>query len=84
MAKKKNKKSGVASMDISVDAPGDAPQAMDTSEGKPSKASARDVNRKIKKGVPMKRSKNLRKLKALAKAVAINEKSEEKALSSSA
>ncbi|KAF9602233.1 hypothetical protein IFM89_025943 [Coptis chinensis] len=38
-----------------------------------------DLNsRKIKKGVPMKRSKSVRKMKAIKKAISKNEKSEEK------
>ncbi|KAK1407070.1 hypothetical protein QVD17_38681 [Tagetes erecta] len=47
--------------------------AMDTSETVVSSRS--QVSRKIKKGVQMKRTKNVRKQKAIAKAVSQNEKS---------
>nr|XP_043607961.1 uncharacterized protein LOC122579790 [Erigeron canadensis] len=48
--------------------------AMDTSESvAPSRS--QNINRKVKKGVQMKRTKNVRKLKAIAKAVSQNEKS---------
>ncbi|XP_066395031.1 uncharacterized protein [Miscanthus floridulus] len=92
MAKNRNKKNkakksgGVAAMDTSEGGPAtstaaDAPQPMDTSEGKqPSSATAAlgSINKKIKKGVHMKRSQNARKMKAIARAVSKNEKSEEK------
>ncbi|KAL6656771.1 hypothetical protein ACP70R_004551 [Stipagrostis hirtigluma subsp. patula] len=92
MAKNRNKKNkankggGAAAMDTSEGAPApstaaEAPQPMDTSEGKqPSSASAAlsSINRKIKKGVQMKRSQNARKMKAIARAISKNEKSEEK------
>ncbi|KAI7728976.1 hypothetical protein M8C21_025423 [Ambrosia artemisiifolia] len=47
--------------------------AMDTSETVASTTS--QISRKIKKGVQMKRTKNVRKQKAIAKAVSQNEKS---------
>ncbi|EER97378.1 hypothetical protein BDA96_02G355600 [Sorghum bicolor] len=92
MAKNRNKKNkakksgGAAAMDTSEGGPAtstatDAPQPMDTSEGKqPSSVTAAlgSINKKIKKGVHMKRSQNARKMKAIARAVSKNEKSEEK------
>ncbi|KAG2646137.1 uncharacterized protein LOC120691503 isoform X2 [Panicum virgatum] len=93
MAKNRNKKNkakkgggGVATMDTSeggpvASTPAEAPQPMDTSEGKqPSSTSTvlGSINKKIKKGVQMKRSQNARKIKAIARAVSKNEQSEEK------
>ncbi|KAL6856117.1 hypothetical protein ACP4OV_018919 [Aristida adscensionis] len=92
MAKNRNKKNkantsgGASAMDTSEGAPSastapEAPQPMDTSEGRqPSSASAAlgSVNKKIKKGVQIKRTQNARKMKAIARAVSKNEKSEEK------
>ncbi|XP_015695037.1 uncharacterized protein LOC102718290 [Oryza brachyantha] len=81
--------SGVAAMDTSEGTPvastaAAAPEPMDTSEGKqkPSSASIAltSVNRKIKKGVQIKRSQNVRKMKAVARAISKNEKAEEKVL----
>ncbi|QCE09869.1 uncharacterized protein LOC114183803 [Vigna unguiculata] len=81
MAKNRNKKkrNGVVSMDTS-DAPvSEQPQAMDTSESGVQNAVSGAINMKMKqKGRPMKRSKNVRKMKAIAKAVSANEKSIEK------
>ncbi|XP_068644482.1 uncharacterized protein [Aristolochia californica] len=78
MAKKRNKnKSGTVSMDISTDTSQDLPQAMDTSEGKISNPTL-GVVRKIKKGAPVRRSKTVRKQKAIDKAVSKNQQSEEK------
>ncbi|XP_051151811.1 uncharacterized protein LOC127265841 [Andrographis paniculata] len=84
MAKNRNKKKKNGSADMAVDVTTDdpcardEPHAMDTSEtvdfGVPSGGSLR----KTKKGRPMKRSKNTRKMKAIAKAVSLSEKSEVK------
>uniref|UniRef100_A0A7N0SW56 Uncharacterized protein n=1 Tax=Kalanchoe fedtschenkoi TaxID=63787 RepID=A0A7N0SW56_KALFE len=87
MAKNRNKKEkrdGVASMDVSESTPSSHPQEMDTSEsiavastaGAPKPST--DVSMKAKKGRPMKRSKNLRKKLAVAKAVSKSEQSLEK------
>ncbi|KQK15761.1 uncharacterized protein LOC100842212 [Brachypodium distachyon] len=87
--KNKAKKGGdAAPMDTSEGAPAtstatEIPQPMDTSEGKqPSSASASlsSISRKIKKGVQIKRTKNMRKMKAVARAISKTEKSEEKVL----
>ncbi|KAK9152511.1 hypothetical protein Syun_010820 [Stephania yunnanensis] len=92
MGKKKNsdkkQRRGAAAMDISEESHLlHLPQAMDTSE---TGASAQVLGvigrgpsidyRKIKKGAPTKRSKNLRKKKAIEKAISLSEKSEEKVL----
>ncbi|XP_029116953.1 uncharacterized protein [Elaeis guineensis] len=78
--KKKNsqKKNGPVSMDISAENSIDAPQAMDTTEGKPSNPALGATDRKIKKTVPVKRSKNLRKLKGISRAITNSEKYDEK------
>ncbi|KAL0362724.1 UNVERIFIED_CONTAM: Cytochrome c-type biogenesis ccda-like chloroplastic protein 1 [Sesamum calycinum] len=57
---------------------GDESQAMDTSETIASSGSAGGSLRQTKKGRPMKRSKNVRKMKAVAKAISQSEKSVEK------
>ncbi|KAM0018525.1 hypothetical protein Hdeb2414_s0026g00675001 [Helianthus debilis subsp. tardiflorus] len=49
--------------------------AMDTSETVAIPSSRSQISRKIKKGVQMKRTKNVRKQKAIAKAVSQHEKS---------
>ncbi|XP_077211101.1 uncharacterized protein LOC143846530 isoform X4 [Tasmannia lanceolata] len=67
--KGKKKKNGAVSMEILAEAHADLPQAMDTSELTTSNPALGVVKRKIKKGMPMKRSKNLRKLKSIEKAV---------------
>ncbi|KAK1391715.1 Chlorophyll a-b binding protein [Heracleum sosnowskyi] len=79
---KKNKKNDTTSMDITTStkaAAVDVPQSMDTSENivsdQPRTASIRKV-----KGVQMKRQKNVRKMKAIAKAVSRTEKSATKVL----
>ncbi|KAF9614127.1 hypothetical protein IFM89_015389 [Coptis chinensis] len=77
-SKKKDKKNGAASMDISTPTVSDTPQAMDTTEVTAKDSVHGVLNRKIKKGVHMKRSKNVRKMKAIKKAISKNEKSEEK------
>uniref|UniRef100_A0A0D9X0C1 Uncharacterized protein n=1 Tax=Leersia perrieri TaxID=77586 RepID=A0A0D9X0C1_9ORYZ len=95
MAKNRNKKNkakkgggGIAAMDTSEGAPAastqlGAPEPMDTSEGKQASsvsAALTSINKKIKKGVQIKRSQNVRKMKAVARAISKNEKSEEKVL----
>ncbi|KAK9269611.1 hypothetical protein L1049_001388 [Liquidambar formosana] len=81
MAKNRNKKkkNGADSMDTSEPTVSDLPQAMDTSESAAPKKAFDALNRKIK-GRPMKRSKNVRKMKTIAKAISQNEKSVEKVL----
>ncbi|XP_078432921.1 uncharacterized protein LOC144704381 [Wolffia australiana] len=76
MAKKgKKKKTGVGSaMDISAEAPSSSAQLMDTSEGKVISPSLGTASRKIRKGVPMRRAKNLRKVKAMERAISNDEK----------
>ncbi|RWR90780.1 hypothetical protein CKAN_01989500 [Cinnamomum micranthum f. kanehirae] len=79
MAKKKKsnkKKDGAVSMELSTDT--NLPQAMETTEATVSKPVLGVVNRKIKKEAAMKRSKNLRKMKAIEKAISKSEQSEEK------
>ncbi|XWS09927.1 hypothetical protein CRYUN_Cryun39dG0032000 [Craigia yunnanensis] len=80
MAKNRNKKkrNGVASMDVSEGTLPDLPQAMDTSENGVQKPDSAAAKIKMKKGKPMKRSKNVRKMKAVAKAIAKDEKYAEK------
>ncbi|KAI4322883.1 hypothetical protein L6164_022534 [Bauhinia variegata] len=80
MAKNRNgkKRNGAASMDISEPPVSDVPQAMDTSESVAQGPVSGDPIRKLKKGRPMKRAKNVRKMKAIAKAVSKNEKTAEK------
>ncbi|XP_057947760.1 uncharacterized protein LOC131143464 [Malania oleifera] len=82
MAKNRNKKkrNGVVPMDVTDQIISDIPQAMETSESVPSVAAAGAPNRKMKKGVQMKRSKSARKMKAIAKAISKNEQSREKVL----
>ncbi|KAF2314284.1 hypothetical protein P3X46_027058 [Hevea brasiliensis] len=81
MAKNRNKKkkNGAVSMDITEPTVSDVPQAMDTSESVVQKSASGFPNRKVK-GRPMKRSKNVRKMKAVAKAISKNEQSVEKVL----
>ncbi|KAK6934325.1 hypothetical protein RJ641_034480 [Dillenia turbinata] len=81
MAKnRKNKKKTVsAPMDISDHNLASPPQAMDTSEPGVSMPASGALSRK-KKGVPMKRAKNVKKQKAIAKAISMQEKSVEKVL----
>ncbi|KAB2095859.1 Protein RRP5 [Gossypium arboreum] len=80
MAKNRNKKkrSGVSSMDVNEGTVPDLPQAMDTSETEVQKPDSATAKLKTKKGRPMKRSKNVRKMKAVEKAIAKNEKYAEK------
>ncbi|XP_009594823.1 uncharacterized protein [Nicotiana tomentosiformis] len=73
----KNKKNGRAAMDVSSDKTVTGPQEMDTSESAAPKPHIGGAHRKMK-GVQMKRSKNVRKMKAIAKAISQNEKLEEK------
>ncbi|KAG8386267.1 hypothetical protein BUALT_Bualt03G0131300 [Buddleja alternifolia] len=83
MAKNRNKKkngSGTTAMDVSSadHLVMDVSQAMDTSETVASSLSVGGALRKMKVGRPMKRTKNVRKMKAIAKAISQNEKSEKK------
>ncbi|XP_059661562.1 uncharacterized protein LOC132307737 isoform X1 [Cornus florida] len=86
MAKNRNKKrNALASMDITSDQTIVDLQAMDTSESvaanttlSASNSSLKKHEVKIKRGVQMKRSKNVRKMKAIAKAISQNEKSSER------
>ncbi|KAL7186370.1 hypothetical protein ACSBR2_028168 [Camellia fascicularis] len=85
MAKNRNnkkKRHDSTAMDIASDQTvSDLPQAMDTSESAAPKAPlGTSTTIKLKRGVQMKRSKNVRKMKAMAKAVSKNEKSLEKIL----
>ncbi|XP_027343792.1 uncharacterized protein LOC113856250 [Abrus precatorius] len=83
MAKNRNKKkrNGVVSMDTTNPSVSGLPQAMDTSESGVQNTVSSATKLKIKqKGRPMKRSKNVRKIKAMAKAVSTNEKSAERVL----
>ncbi|XP_078156972.1 uncharacterized protein LOC144552840 [Carex rostrata] len=79
--KKKNNNRGVAPMDTSsqgfVTLP-DAPQPMDTTEGKAVNLGPSSISRKINKGPQVRRTKNVRKMKSIARAVSIGEKKEEK------
>ncbi|KAF6163274.1 hypothetical protein GIB67_025138 [Kingdonia uniflora] len=56
--------------------------AMDTSETKASTALHGVANRKIKKGVQVRRTKSIKKMKALEKAISRSEKSAEKVVKS--
>ncbi|CAO2833476.1 unnamed protein product [Amaranthus hypochondriacus] len=79
MAKNRNKKqknSDKAPMDTTEVSLTDIPQAMDTSESREGVSNL--LARKVKKGVQMKRSKNVRRKKAIAKAISKDEKSSEK------
>ncbi|KAK6157433.1 hypothetical protein DH2020_011681 [Rehmannia glutinosa] len=84
MAKNRNKKKKNGSNEMAVDVASanhsvrNESQAMDTSETVASSVSVGGHLRKMNKGRPMKRSKNVRKMKAIAKAVSLSEKSEEK------
>ncbi|KAF7836775.1 uncharacterized protein G2W53_011634 [Senna tora] len=82
MAKNRNKKNrnGAISMDTGEPSVSEVPQAMDTSESGAQDPVSGAPNMKIKKGRPMKRSKNVRKKKAIEKAIAQNDKSAEKIL----
>ncbi|KAJ7014794.1 hypothetical protein NC653_004178 [Populus alba x Populus x berolinensis] len=82
MAKNRNKKkekNGAVSMDVAEPTVSDLPQAMDTSESGAQKSAPVTSVRKTK-GRPMKRSKNVRKMKAIAKAISKNEITAEKGL----
>ncbi|VFQ91833.1 unnamed protein product [Cuscuta campestris] len=86
MAKNRNKKkkNGVAPMDLAGNQTEKVFQGvsdMDTSEAAAPTPSATAIHTKVK-NVQMKRKKNARKKKAIAKAVAKREKSEEKVLKS--
>ncbi|KAL1299431.1 hypothetical protein HN51_043967 [Arachis hypogaea] len=84
MAKNRNKKkrNGAVSMDTTETSVSEAPQGfmvgvapMDTSESGDQSTFSAATNMNMKqKGRPMKRSKNVRKMKARAKAISANEK----------
>ncbi|MQM01910.1 hypothetical protein Taro_034670 [Colocasia esculenta] len=74
----KNKKRGALSMDICQETQLDVPQPMDMSEVKVANPTLGTVSRKIKKGVTIRRAKNLRKQKAVERAMSNTEKFEEK------
>ncbi|XP_073128303.1 uncharacterized protein [Henckelia pumila] len=77
MGKNRNKKkNGLEPM--ATDSFTNISEAMDTSEAVAPKPSASESFRKVKKGRPMKRSKNARKMQAVAKAISQLEKSEVK------
>ncbi|XP_055824947.1 uncharacterized protein LOC129893442 [Solanum dulcamara] len=78
MAKNRNqKRNGLAAMDVSTDQTVTDAQAMDTSESVAPKPHIGGSHRKMK-GVQMKRTKNVRKKKAMAKAISKSEKLEER------
>ncbi|KAK4767824.1 hypothetical protein SAY87_002965 [Trapa incisa] len=76
MAKNRSKKkrTGVDTMDLSEPTVSCDVQAMDTSETGVKIPASGSLNSKVKKGRQMKRTKNVRKMKALAKAISQNEK----------
>ncbi|KAL5730051.1 hypothetical protein ACHQM5_002924 [Ranunculus cassubicifolius] len=75
----KKKKNGAVSMDISTNTEENILiQAMDTTEGPSSDAIHGVIDKKIKKGIPMKRQKSARKMKAIKKAISKSEKLEER------
>ncbi|KAM6580313.1 hypothetical protein CsatA_004087 [Cannabis sativa] len=81
MAKNRNKKKRDSSaMEVTEDLVSDVPQAMDTSETGARNVATGAPNMKAKKGRPMKRSKNVRKMKSIAKAISKSEKTVEKVL----
>ncbi|KAF4360746.1 hypothetical protein CsatB_014349 [Cannabis sativa] len=81
MAKNRNKKKRDSSaMEVTEDLVSDVPQAMDTSETGARNVATVAPNMKVKKGRPMKRSKNVRKMKSIAKAISKSEKTVEKVL----
>lgn len=67
-------------MEITVESVSDVPQAMDTSEAGAQNPVFDYTNLKVNKGRLMKRSKNERKRKSIAKAIAKNEQSASKVL----
>ncbi|KAG5597704.1 hypothetical protein H5410_038936 [Solanum commersonii] len=78
MAKNRNKKrNGLAAMDVSNNQTVTDAQAMDTSESAAPKPHIGGSLKKMK-GVQMKRTKNVRKKKAMAKAISKSEKLEER------
>ncbi|KAK0593970.1 hypothetical protein LWI29_028341 [Acer saccharum] len=81
MVKNRNKKqrNGAVSMDVTEPSVSDIPQAMDTSESGSQKPAFRSHNLKTN-GRPMKRSKNVRKKKAIGKAISKHEQSVEKVM----
>ncbi|KAL8512083.1 hypothetical protein ACS0TY_018517 [Phlomoides rotata] len=77
MAKNRNKKKGRSTemaIDSTADRPQDESQAMDTSEIVATSAPVGGTLRRMKKGRPMKRTKNVRKTNAIAKAISESEK----------
>ncbi|KAE8650169.1 uncharacterized protein LOC101207037 [Cucumis sativus] len=81
MAKNRNKKrSGAVSMDVTENSVQELPQAMDVSMSSVHKPASGALDLKLKKGRPMKRTKNVRKTKAIAKAISKSEQSMEKIL----
>ncbi|XP_047338170.1 uncharacterized protein LOC124941854 [Impatiens glandulifera] len=82
MAKNRNKKNkNTSSMDC-TEGPiiSSKPQAMDTSETSAPRPYNPDANRPKIKTVVMKKTKNIRKKKSIAKAISRNEQSKEKVL----
>ncbi|KAL8507553.1 hypothetical protein ACS0TY_018192 [Phlomoides rotata] len=78
MAKNRNKKKG-RSTEMAIDSTADRPQdesqgAMGTSEIVATSAPVGGTLRRMKKGRPMKRTKNVRKTNAIAKAISESEK----------
>ncbi|XP_022142748.1 uncharacterized protein LOC111012789 [Momordica charantia] len=65
-------------MDLTENTVVDLPQAMDVSESGVHKPVSGGLNLKLRKGRPMKRSQNVRKTKAMAKAICKSEQSAEK------
>ncbi|XP_039140250.1 uncharacterized protein LOC120277459 [Dioscorea cayenensis subsp. rotundata] len=80
-SKKKNKGDG-APMEVSSDKAVDMPQSMDTCEAATSNPALKPSIGKIKKGIPLRRAKNMKKQKTIARAVINSEKSAEKVLKS--
>ncbi|CAA7405696.1 unnamed protein product [Spirodela intermedia] len=80
MAKKRNnkKKGDASAMDISTEAQTSISQPMDASEAKAVAPSLRAASRKISKGIPIRRAKNLRKQKAIERAISNDEKQTDK------
>ena len=81
MAKKKkqNKNNGLVSMDICNDSsPHEGAQAMDTSEENISNVRLSVANRIMKRSAPKRRGQQVRKAKAIEKAISNNEKTQEK------
>eukprot|EP00252_Welwitschia_mirabilis_P001726 TRINITY_DN11652_c0_g1_i2.p1 TRINITY_DN11652_c0_g1~~TRINITY_DN11652_c0_g1_i2.p1 ORF type:complete len:102 (-),score=25.92 TRINITY_DN11652_c0_g1_i2:48-353(-) len=69
---------GPTSMDISTDSPSDTVEAMDTSDVVNMKVDLGVAHRNMKKTAPKRRGQNVRKAKAIERAIAISEKIQEK------